>query len=323
MSELAEFARRIHESNPVADDHPLEPLDYPSKVRRLYDVRAIICDVYGTLINYWNDEFSQPQRKEAALLHVFHIVVDRFVMAAALTAVNPADTPEKTLRDFYHGLIALHHEQAAEKGVEFPEARIEKIWELIVALLKRHGYVPPVAQGENERDFSRRIAWLYNFHALGRRLYPGVVDTIDGLKKRNIIAGLLSNAQFYTPIDLTLLIRDQSGGKFDDLIELFDPDLTFFSYEYRVAKPNRLFFRRLYDALYEFHILPQQTVYIGNDLSIDIAPAQEAGMKTALFAGDRRSTYLHDCGGEVLPDITFSHWTDLIERLSFHTEERQ
>ena len=315
MSELAEFARQIHESCRSINDRTLEPLDYPSKVRRLYDVRAIICDVYGTLINYWSDDFSQPQRKEAALQQVFHRVADRFGMTTALTAANPADVSEKTLRDFYHGLITLHHERAAEKGVSFPEVRIERIWEFIVKMLKRHGYNPPVSPGENERDFSRRIAWFYNFHALGRRLYPGVVDTIDTLKKKNIVAGLLSNAQFYTPIDLTLLIRDQGGEKFDDFVELFDPDLTFFSYEYQVAKPHQLLFRRLYDALYEFHILPQQTVFIGNDLSIDIAPAQEAGMKTALFTGDRRSTYLHDRGGQVIPDITFSQWTDLKERL--------
>ena len=48
--------------------------------------------------------------------------------------------------------------------------------------------------------------------------------------------------------------------------------------------------------------------------------AREAGMKTALFTGDKRSTFLHDLGGKVNPDVTFTHWPELISKLSFHTE---
>ena len=323
MSELAEFARRIHESCRREDTSTPEAVEYASKTQRLHDVRAVICDVYGTLVNYWRDDFNTPQRKEAALLHAFRRVADRFGMVASLKRINPDNAPEKTLCDFYHGCITLKHERQQEKGTEFPEIRIEVVWELIIALLGRHGYTPPADNDEKGREFSRKIAWFYNFHALGRQLYPGAVATLDTLKKGNIVAGLLSNAQFYTPIDLTLMIRDQSDGAIDDLVELFDPDLTFYSYEYEVAKPNPLLFRRLYDALYEYRILPDQTVFVGNDLLIDIAPAQEAGMKTALFTGDRRCTYLHDLAGKVIPDITFLQWTDLIERLSFHMEDRK
>ncbi|MBN1576754.1 MAG: HAD family hydrolase [Chitinispirillaceae bacterium] len=322
MSELAEFAQRIHKSYRVKNERPLEAVDYPLKTQRLYGVRAVICDVYGTLVNYWSDDFSHPQRKDAALLKAFRKVADYFGMEPSLKAINPSDAPEKTLYDFYNGLITLKRERERKK-CDFPEIRIEEIWEVIITLLRRHGYTPPAGNEENRRDFSRKIAWFYNFHALGRQLYPGVVETLVQLKKKNIVAGLLSNAQFYTPIDLTLMIRDQRGGTIDDFVELFDSDLTFFSYEYQVAKPNPLLFRRLYDALYEYRILPDQSVFIGNDLSIDIAPAQEAGMKTAFFTGDRHSAYFHDLAGKVIPDITFSHWTDLIERLSFHTEDQK
>ncbi len=323
MSDLAEFARKIHESGGAAEERRLEPVDYPSKETRLYDVRAIICDVYGTLIDYWKEDFSVPERKEAAFMRVFKCVAERFRMTDTLIAANPNEAPEKTLHDFYHGIVALYHERAAEKGVLFPHIAVEKIWETVILLLMRRGYAPPLSEGENERDFSRKAAWFYNFFVLGRRLYPGVVDTVVGLKKNNITAGILSNAQFYTPIDLTLMIRDQSKGKFDDFTELFEPDLTFFSYEYNAAKADRLLFRRLYDTLYEYHILPRQTVFIGNDLSTEIAPAQEAGMKTALFTGDSQCTYLHNCSGKVVPDITFSSWPQLLNKLSFHSEKRR
>lgn len=320
MSALAEYARELHESAPSAIGRPLTAITYPSRSDRLFDIRAVVCDVYGTLIDYWRQDLAQANDKETVLLSSFRKVADRFKMIAALSATNPADAPEKTLCDFYHGLISLRREQTAKKGIDYPEIKIEEIWELIITLLKRHGYVPEIGNEENERDFSRKIAWFYNFVTLGRRLFPDVVATLKSLKDSNIVAGVLSNGQFYTPIDLTLLIRDQSRGTIDDMTELFEPDLTFFSCEYLAAKPDKILFRRLYDALYEFHILPEQTVFIGNDLSGDIAPAQDAGMKTALFTGDDRSTYLHDLAGEVLPDITFSTWADLTAKLSFHSE---
>jgi putative hydrolase of the HAD superfamily len=323
MSELAEFARQLHESSRSAAVREPVPVTYPSRVAQLFDIRAVVCDVYGTLIDYWQEDLAAAPGRETALLASFRRVADRFGMVPSLNAVNPADAPEKTLRDFYHGIISLRQEQTAKKGIDYPEIRIEEVWELIITLLKRHGYAPETGNVENSRELARKIAWFYNFCALGRRLYPGVVDTLRTLREKNIIAGVLSNGQFYTPIDLTLLIRDQTNGATEDLTELFDPDLTFFSFEYLAAKPDRLLFRKLYDALYEFQILPEQTVFIGNDLVTDIGPAQEAGMKTALFTGDEKSAYFHDRAGEIIPDITFATWPELATKLSFHSEGQQ
>jgi FMN phosphatase YigB (HAD superfamily) len=60
---------------------------------------------------------------------------------------------------------------------------------------------------------------------------------------------------------------------------------------------------------------------VGNDLAIDIQPAAEAGMKTALFTGDRESAFLSSLEGEVIPDITFQSWADLPSKISFFSEE--
>jgi putative hydrolase of the HAD superfamily len=318
MSQLAEFAEKVHESSKREENRQLSAVNYSAKSDRCTNIRAVICDVYGTLVDYWRDDFIDPHNKQDTLLKAFLAAAEQFSMTVSIKNTNPSDPPEKTLNDFYHGLIALRHEQAKKRGVAFPEIQIEEIWELIITILKRHGYSPELDRGESIRDFSRKVAWFYNFQALGRKLYPGVTAALEALRNKNMVIGLLSNAQFYTPIDLTLFIRDQSAGKYEDIFELFDVDLTFFSYEYRIAKPHNLLFRKLFDALYEFQILPEQTIFIGNDLAIDIAPAAEVGMKTALFTGDSKSTFIHDRAGNVIPDITFTSWTDLPDLLYFH-----
>lgn len=323
MSDLAEYARKLHEKESTIYSRKFESVQYPSKSSKIDDVRAVICDIYGTIVNYWRPTFEKNETRTETIINSFKIVAERFGMISYLSNINPSEKPEKTLCDFYNGLIALNHEKSARKGIMFPEIKIEEIWGLIIMMLKRHGYKPAEFCNFPESEIPRYLAFTYNFHSLGRQLYPGVVNALEQLKKSNIVIGIVSNAQFYTPIDLTLFLREQSNQKIDDLSELFDPDLTFFSYEYGVAKPNQLLFRKLYDALYEYHILPAQTVFVGNDLSIDIQPAIEAGMKTAFFTGDKESTFLNSLDGQVTPDITFQEWDDLPAKISFFSERTE
>lgn len=323
MSDIAEFARILHEKEARKYERQILPLAYPSKTEKLTDIRAVICDVYGTLINYWKPDFQDSQTRTESLQYAFKEIIHRFSMTNVLNEINGNESPEKTLSDFYHGLIAIQHEKMTIKGIDFPEVKIENIWDIIIMLLKRRGYNPQQHFNGDIKDFSRYLAYFYNFQSLGRQLYDGVVDSLAALKQNNMFLGILSNAQFYTPLDLTFLIRDQSNGKYEDFNELFDSDLTFFSFEYGVAKPSTVLFRKLFDALYEYQILPSQTVLVGNDLLIDIQPAIEAGMKTAFFTGDTESAFVHDLSGKIIPDISFESWDELPSHISFHSEEKK
>ncbi|MBN1603130.1 MAG: HAD family hydrolase [Chitinispirillaceae bacterium] len=321
MSDIAEYAGNLHKNEHSTHNRILKPVSVGALTEKIYDVRAVICDVYGTMINYWKPGFEDKKSRETMLLSAFKKIVDRFKIEQYLLEMSPSDPPEKTLSDLYNGLISLSHQNAAKRGVQYPEVRIEKVWELILMMLKRHGYQPEQHIKMAAGDIPRCFAFTYNFLSLGRQLYPGVVETLQQLKSNNIVLGILSNAQFYTPIDLTLMMRDQSNEKIDDYLELFEIDLTFYSYEYGFSKPNQLLFRRLFDALYEYNILPSQTIMLGNDLFIDIAPAKTAGMKTALFAGDEFSYFTHN-EEEVVPDIVINQWSELPQRISFFTEGR-
>ncbi len=321
MSDIAEYAGRLHKNESTMYNRALNPVQFESLTEKMHDIRAVICDVYGTLINYWKPGFEDKSMREKLLLSAFRQLIEKFTIESYLLTMNPDEAPEKTLSDLYNGLISLSHQNSIKNGVEYPEVKIEKVWELILMMLKRHGYMPAAHIQVEEKDIPRCFAYTYNFLSLGRQLYPGVVDALQKLRSNNIVVGILSNAQFYTPIDLTLMVRDQSNEKIEDYLELFDIDLTFYSYEYGFSKPNQLLFRRLFDALYEYNILPEQTVMLGNDLLIDIAPAKAAGMKTALFTGDAFSFFTHD-EKEIVPDIVFDQWMELPEKISFYAEGR-
>jgi putative hydrolase of the HAD superfamily len=320
VSEVADFARKLHEEHPHADRRLLEPIEYPSRSEALTDIRVVLFDVYGTLINYWRPEFSNEGTKKKALLEAFRSTISFFGMERYLVEMNPEEPAEKTLWDLYHGLIALRHKLCLDKKVEFPEVKIEEVWNTIILMLKRRGYVAGGSFPQDASDFARSVAFHYNYVSFNRGLYPGVADALRILSDNNILLGIVSNAQFYTSMDLTLFLRDQTHGKIDDFSRLFDPDLVFFSYEYGVSKPNPILFRKLFDALYELQILPSQALFVGNDLVSDIKPAGDAGMKTGFFTGDKESAFVHDSAGLVMPDISFAAWNELPRRISFHSK---
>lgn len=324
MSVVAEFARELHESAHIKDGpvHKTMAVQVAGAGDSLNEIRAVIFDVYGTLIQYWKADFAQQGAREGVMLGAFLKVIDYFGLGKTLSAMNPVNDPEKTLFDFYHGLIALDHDKSRAKGVEFPEVRIEQLWGLILMMLKRNGYEPQNTGLGSDSDVAKCMGYLYHFHALDRGLYPGVARALKGLMDKNMRLGIVSNSQFYTPLDLTLFLRDQTNGAVEDYNELFDHELVHFSYETGRAKPDPLMFRRLYDALYEYSILPSETLFVGNDLRADIAVAADAGMKTALFCGDARSTFLHDLVGTVVPDLTFTSYADLPSLVAFHARTR-
>jgi putative hydrolase of the HAD superfamily len=321
VSIVAEFAQQLHEQGRTSAPSAQKPLDFPFAAEKLFDVRAVIFDVYGTLVDYWKPEFATESSRQESLLRAFGQTAEYFKMNTVLQEINPQETPDKTLHGFYHGLIALQHEKSLRKGIAFPEVRIESVWQIILMMLQRHGYDIGQHDLGDLGELARCVGYYYHFQSLGRGLFPGVVSMLTELKAANIRTGIVSNGQFYTPIDLSLFVRDQSEGAYDDYLELFEPDFVVFSYELGMAKPNQALLRKLFDAFFEYQILPAQTVFAGNDLSADIIPAQDAGMKTAFFTGDSRSTFLHDCAEKVVPDLTIRAWDELADRVSFYEQK--
>lgn len=318
MSDLAEYARNLHENGRKKYTRNINACGHECARGELRGIRAAVFDVYGTMVNYWRPGFEARETREGLLLDAFGEVASRFGMEDVLTAMNPGVSAAKTLCDFYNGLLALNHQKSVSKGIELPEVRVEEVWSVIALMLKRNGYDVGKHAPGSAADFARYLGYAYNFYSMGRELYPGVADALLKIKENNIALGILSDAQFYTPIDLTLLLRDQSGGRVDDYNELFDTDLTFLSCEYGFVKPSEALFRRLFDALYEYQITPEQTVFVGNDLSVDIKPAAALGMRTALFCGDDMMLLGGDA--DVVPDIVFDDWGDLADKINFHGE---
>jgi len=130
---------------------------------------------------------------------------------------------------------------------------------------------------------------------------PGATEFLSACVMRGIILGIVSNAQFYTPLfieeafDAYLFKERRVSARdlFDSSLVRprlgFDPDLTLWSYKTGRAKPDRWMFDELARRLAARGVPANRILYLGNDALNDCASAGEAGLMTALFYGDERS----------------------------------
>jgi putative hydrolase of the HAD superfamily len=233
------------------------------------DEKIIFWDVYGTLIAAERGDLESLIRREAELRTAFERTVKNFGLS-----IVPA-----RLHDlFLHGIQAAREARAAE-GVVHPEVRIDEIWFKLLEKLQPHES-PTI-------NFAREVALFFERQANPKQFQPRAFEVLAELQRRSLRQGIISNAQFYTPIELSALLRNESTGKICTYESVFDPQLVFFSFDLGVAKPDLAAFRPAIEALTRDNIMPDSCVFIGDSLTDDIAPAQHLGFRTVLYAPER------------------------------------
>jgi putative hydrolase of the HAD superfamily len=230
------------------------------------DTKVIFWDVYGTLVIARRGDLDSLLKREDELRMAFDRTVRNFSLRAA-----PAQLHELFLRG-----VRAERELRITEGNAHPEVRVDEIWFKI--LEKFQSDEPPTL------SFAREVALFFERQANPKELQVRAFDALTTLKKRGVRHGIISNGQFYTPIELSDLLDEESHGAIRTFESLFEARLVFFSFELGVAKPDPTAFHRAVEVLTKENIMPDDCVFVGNSLANDIAPAQHMGFRTVLFA---------------------------------------
>jgi putative hydrolase of the HAD superfamily len=242
-------------------------------------IRALLFDVYGTLLISASGDVEVSEFKEEAVLESF-----RSGSIDVLHDCSGKNLGRKAIETF-KGVIQEKHEQAMARGIPYPEVDILKVWQDVASRLERQGFVR-----QQPRADYQRCAFV--FEVLCNPVYPmpGLKGLLEELKGRGFRMGLVSNAQFFTPLILNFFLSRTITE--DQSVPPFDPRLTVFSYKYLRAKPDPYLFELARQQLHLYGIEPRETLYLGNDMLNDVWSASRTGFKTVLFAGDDRSLRL-------------------------------
>ncbi len=254
---------------------PLEPIPtgYPARLDRLPGIRAVLFDIYGTLLVSGSGDIGMARQLARA---------DALAEALAASGLAPTGPVEPALQ-YSFDLIEERHVEARSRGIDYPEIDILDIWAAVVDRLQHEGTIPKTPC---DRDDLKRLAVHYEARTNPVWPMPDLAGCLAGLSAAGMLLGLVSNAQFYTPELFPALLQHTT----DDCG--FSPDLQIYSFEHGFAKPGEAIFRLAADRLAARGIARCETLCVGNDLLKDIAPAQRVGFRTALFAGDARSLRL-------------------------------
>ncbi|MBL7074208.1 HAD family hydrolase [candidate division KSB1 bacterium] len=315
---LEEYAASLEDRIRPRLPHITPPEDIKAKLTALPNMKAVLWDVYGTLMAVDTGDLGETLKLKHKLIQAFELTIQEFNLKDTLLKLT--ENPAEYLLNRYVRLIEEDHQRERERGVQFPEVKIEAIWQGIIRELQTAGYTYDGAAYGPLPDFSIKMAYFFDYVFHGKRFYPGVKETLISLKNRGHKQGLISNAQFYTPIQLDRLLAAGTSDKEAGFRFLFDRELICFSYLLGVAKPNPLIFEKAALTLRKYNIDPVETAYVGNDVFNDLLPAHKQGFKTVLFAGDGTTLKLrkdHPSCRDFIPDAIINKIPQIKEILVF------
>jgi len=244
-------------------------------------------DVYGTLFISGSGDIGMARDHGG-----------RRDLLETLLRRNRVNMSPEQMQAGFSAMVGILHQQMKNQGVDVPEVAYDRIWASLL----------PGLDPEAIHEFAVAYELIVN------PVYPmpNLDVLLAGCRKRKLTMGIISNAQFFTP----LLFQWFLGGAPESIG--FDPGLLFYSYQYGVAKPSPVLFGAAVAALEERGVGAGEVLYIGNDMLNDIYAAQQDGFQTALFAGDARSLRLREdrktCEA-ASPDLVLTDLSQLLDHV--------
>lgn len=245
-------------------------------------VRVVLFDIYGTLLISASGDIHAAENQFRSSNGLEQLLQKYDVGLSVPDLVNA-----------YIDAVASVHARMRGQGVDVPEIKIDRIWMQVLQTWDT----------ETARQFAVEFEMIVN----PTWPMPHAEETIDALRQKKVVLGIISNAQFHTPrlFDLFFNRSVEAMG--------FDASLVFYSFSHGRAKPSKVLFEKAAARIMAMGFDPGAAAYIGNDMRNDILPSKTVGFQTILFAGDRRSLRLHkndpDCTN-IAPDLVI---TDLAQ----------
>ena len=301
MGDVSCWPAEAHHTNELIaliteSSRPLEPLPTRRTPRLsvLAGIRAVLFDVYGTLVISASGDvgLSSSRGRTAA-------------MTTALESIAH-DVREDRIDDWlarFDALIDDDHARLRAAGEEYPEVEIRSVWSRLLTTGGRDLTRPEIESAALVFELGVNPVWPM----------PEASSLLATLSACGYPCGIVSNAQFYTP----LLFPALFGASHQTLG--IDERLCAWSYRLCRAKPSHRMFEGPLSVLATARgIEASEVLYVGNDCLNDVATAQRAGCRTALFAGDARSLRLrphHPSCHQVVADVELTCLSQLLQVL--------
>lgn len=276
----------------------LQPTGAKASFAKAEGIKAIIFDIYGTLIISSSGDIMQSCYSASMFTQA---------LTSAGYQINVPEADLMHIHAIFEKEVLAGKAKAKAEGTPFPELNIVEIWTVTLQKAASEGIITILPTAD-----IKLFTFVFELNSNKVWPMPGLKETITGLKAKGYPLGIVSNAQFYTPVMMNFFLYDKV--KADEFIDGFEKDISVFSYKMLKGKPDTIVYEALVAPLKQRGLTPQEVLYVGNDMLKDIYAASQVGFKTCFFAGDMRAYRLredHPEASKVKPDYIITELKQL------------
>jgi FMN phosphatase YigB (HAD superfamily) len=251
-------------------------------VQPLPGIRAVLWDVYGTLVRVTEGRFTLFPKDEVRLQIALDKTIHEFNMWNHM--YRKPGPPWQSMIGLYRSTIDRLSMVGARRG-DVTEVNLAEVWQEIIERLFEKDYSFDGAVFGDLADFSEKVAYFFHCNLQGTEARAGAVRVMRDLAASQIQQGYLSDGQPFTLVQSLRALARQ--GELPPLSELFRPQTLVLSSDVGARKPSRSLFAQAVSNLRGLGISAEQTLHVSCRLATDLAPAKAVGMKTALLAAEK------------------------------------
>lgn len=260
----------------------LKAVNANPSIKPLPGIRAVMWDVYGTLLRVSDGRYTPFPDEEARLQIALDKTIHEFNMWNHM--YRKPGPPWQSMIGIYKSTIERQSMQAAAKG-NITEVNLVETWRALIVKLFEKEYSYDESQYGDLDEFSEKVAYFFHSNLQATEARSGAARAMSDISAAGLTQGLLSDGQSFTLIQTlrSLAMQDE----LPPVYELFRPQTLVLSYDAGVRKPSKMLFAEAVQQLRSLGIQAQETLHISCRLSTDLVPARAAGMKTALLVAEK------------------------------------
>ena len=282
---LADYADWLEERDLIWPKvSPPKPPKAKSFTKHIPGIRAVTWNLYGTLLRIADGNLLFDHEQDLRMQVAMDKTIKEFNMWQSMTRRPGA--PWEYLLPQYRDIVANQAMQGTPRG-DFPEIDSSVVWRRLVGKLEQKDYSFDTEIYNDFDDLSIKAGFFFHKCLQGVDSMPHALKVMRYVVRSGREQSLLADAQPFSTVQLAIGLRTQ--GSVPPMRQLLSSGQFALSYREGVRKPSKSLFRRSVQAFAEAGIRPDEILHIGSRIDEDIAPARDAGMRTALFAGDADS----------------------------------
>lgn len=281
---LAEYSDTLDERALIWPRVPEpDPVNATPSIQPLPGIKAVLWDVYGTLLRITEGRFLLFPQEEALLQIALDKTIHEFHMW--LHMYRRPGPPWQSMIGLYKSTSDWLQMAGTSRKGDFTNVDLVDVWHKIIERLFEKEYQYDQELMGELREYSEKVAYFFHSNLQGVEARSSAVQAMSDLCAAGVLQGLLADGQSFTLVQLLRALGMQAT--LPPLYELFRPETLVLSSHLGIRKPSRTLFEHAVSQLRSCGVAASEILHISCRLKTDLVPAKAVGMKTALLAAEK------------------------------------